>query len=159
MRIAVTGHRPNKLGHEYGHRGPYSDAIRAYFKKQAIELGCEVGISGMALGVDMIWAVVMIELKLPLIAAIPFTGQELAWPKQSQMVYHAILSYPKCTKVIVCSGGYSPQKMQVRNEWMVDHSDKLIGIWDGTSGGTGNCINYARSRGIELIIQNPNQLL
>jgi uncharacterized phage-like protein YoqJ len=35
--------------------------------------------------------------------------------------------------------------MQIRNEWMVDRCDKLIAVWDGSKGGTGNCVDYAKS--------------
>lgn len=49
--------------------------------------------------------------------------------------------------VIVSSGGYGVEKMQVRNEWMVDHCDLLVALWDGSSGGTGNCVRYARRVG------------
>jgi uncharacterized phage-like protein YoqJ len=34
--------------------------------------------------------------------------------------------------------------LQKRNEWMVDHCDLLIAVWDGSEGGTANCVRYAR---------------
>jgi uncharacterized phage-like protein YoqJ len=34
--------------------------------------------------------------------------------------------------------------MQVRNEWMVDHCNDLLAVWDGSDGGTGNCVRYAQ---------------
>ena len=54
-------------------------------------------------------------------------------------------------------GGYSVFKMQLRNEWMVDHCDKLIAIFnqDETSGGTFNCVQYARSKNKDIIFINP----
>lgn len=48
--------------------------------------------------------------------------------------------------VVVCGGGYSPEKMQRRNAWMVDHCDFLLACWDGSPGGTGNCMAYARAK-------------
>jgi len=42
--------------------------------------------------------------------------------------------------------------MQKRNEWMVDYirpSGLLVALWnDDPSGGTWNCINYARRQGV-----------
>jgi uncharacterized phage-like protein YoqJ len=38
--------------------------------------------------------------------------------------------------------------MQRRNEWMVDRADKLVALWDGSWGGTFNCIEYARKKGV-----------
>jgi uncharacterized phage-like protein YoqJ len=40
-----------------------------------------------------------------------------------------------------------PWVMQRRNEWMVDHCDILYAFWDGTSGGTANCVKYAAQIG------------
>lgn len=51
----------------------------------------------------------------------------------------------------VCKGGYSPAKMQVRNMWMVEYSDAVLALWDGTTGGTGNCVEYARRVNKRLI--------
>ena len=45
--------------------------------------------------------------------------------------------------------------MQTRNEWMVDKADVVIACFDGTNGGTANCVNYAREKNKELIIIDP----
>jgi hypothetical protein len=37
--------------------------------------------------------------------------------------------------------------MQIRNEWMVDHCTHVAALWDGSPGGTGNCIRYVRKIG------------
>jgi uncharacterized phage-like protein YoqJ len=77
-------------------------------------------------------------------------GQECQWPKQSQIQYNQILL--KASNVIVVSdGGYDNWKMQVRNEYLVDHCDVLVALWDGSSGGTGNCISYAYKKNKKII--------
>ena len=87
---------------------------------------------------------IAINLNIPLIAAIPFKGQELAWPTKSQTQYHKLLS--KASEVVtVSSGGYSAKKMQIRNEWMVNSCDTLIACFNGSKGGTYNCIQYAKT--------------
>lgn len=50
--------------------------------------------------------------------------------------------------VYVSIGKYAAWKMQKRNEWMVNNCDILLAIWDGTNGGTKNCIDYAISKGM-----------
>lgn len=148
MVLAITGHRPNKIG---GYK-PNQTAVDI---KKFLELLVDsekpsVMISGMALGVDTIWARVALEKRIPLVAAIPFWGQERMWPKESQEEYSEILR--QATKVVpVSEGGYAVWKMQKRNEWMVDHCDKLVYIWDGSPGGTKNCIDYARKVGKAII--------
>lgn len=39
---------------------------------------------------------------------------------------------------------YSETAYQERNQWMVDHSSKVIAVYDGKAGGTRNTISYAR---------------
>lgn len=99
-------------------------------------------ISGMALGVDTFAVQVARTLSIPYIAAIPFKGQEQRWPDSAQMYYRDCLENA-AEIVTVCEGGYAPWKMQKRNQWMVDHCDVLLGVWDGTAGGTCNCLRYA----------------
>lgn len=108
----------------------------------------------MALGVDQDFAFVCTEMKIPWVAAIPFVGQESQWPRTSQEFYKELLSYAYCT-FVVTGGGYSPHKMQRRNQWMVDNCDLLVAVWDGTNGGTGNCVEYAQSVNREIYRISP----
>ena len=50
---------------------------------------------------------------------------------------------------------YSPYLMMVRNKYMVDISDRGIAVWDGSKGGTANCVRYAQKIGKPLDIINP----
>lgn len=145
MILAATGHRPNKLGNEYCMNGSYSKYIKDSMRKIIDDVKPNKLISGLALGVDTIWALLALELEMPLIAAIPFVGQEKRWPKHSQDLYNFILLNPMVEKTIVSDGGYESWKMQRRNEWMVDHCDGLVAVWDDSShSGTGNCVRYAK---------------
>lgn len=148
---AATGHRPNKLGNEYQMVGPYSDFIRKEIKAILLHDKPNVIISGMALGVDMIFAQCGIDLGIPVIAAIPFKGQESKWPFKSIRVYQNILANKLVCQKIVSEGDYSAAKMQTRNEWMVDNCDVLVAVWDGTPGGTGNCVKYAESKNKKIL--------
>jgi uncharacterized phage-like protein YoqJ len=142
--LAVTGHRPDKLGNEWDMRGEISQRVYHDMANYIETNRPSQMISGMALGVDMLWAALAIKEDIPLLAAIPFEGQEKAWPQKSQDLYHSLLS--KATEVVaVCPPGYAAWKMQKRNMWMVDNCDLLVAVWDGTDGGTANCYRYAES--------------
>lgn len=156
MIVAFTGHRPNKLG---GYKIPNPTYLKVCqeIDKALKEFKPEKVISGMALGIDQWAAAVSYKLKIPFLAAIPFEGQEKAWPEESQKAFR-LLRRLAAEEVIVSEGGYSPNKMQVRNEWMVDHCDLLIAVWDGTSGGTGNCVQYAESIGKKIYRIDPSKL-
>lgn len=143
MIVAATGHRPDKLG---GYFAPYTMRLHNLARGVLKHMQPEKAISGMALGWDTAWAEAALELGIPLIAAIPFKGQESRWPVESQHRYHRICGQAR--DVVVCSaGGYAPFKMQTRNEWMVLQCDHLIALWDGSPGGTANCIAYAKELG------------
>jgi uncharacterized phage-like protein YoqJ len=146
VKYAFTGHRPEKLG-------GYSPQVQAklvafaksflYPRKDMILL-C---YSGMALGWDQAVAEACVDLSIPFAAAIPFLGQESTWPESSQRHYHDLVK-AAATVVYVCDEGFAGWKMQKRNEYMVDNCHALIGLWDGTPGGTANCIKYAVKKGV-----------
>lgn len=137
--VAGTGHRPNKLG---GYGDAVLGALFRLAKKELQAIGPTKVISGLALGWDTALALAALRLKIPLVAAVPFKGQELIWPEPSQARYRKLIEMAADVRVI-SSGGYAAWKLQRRNEWMVDHCNILLALWDGTSGGTGNCIRYA----------------
>ena len=137
--IAATGHRPNKLG-GYGPDvfNRLVDLAGGYLR----EHNPSAVISGMALGWDLAFAQAAIEGGIPVHAAVPFPGQERMWPQSSQVLWRGLLDL--CVSVTeVSPGPYHAGKMQVRNEWMVDRCDRLCALWDGSNGGTGNCMAYA----------------
>jgi uncharacterized phage-like protein YoqJ len=155
MIVAFTGHRPDKLG---GYKLPNPTYIKVcqIIEKTLKEVQPEKVISGMALGIDQWAANIAIKLNIPFVAAVPFEGQEKAWPAASQQTYHKLIKLAS-EKVIVCDGGYAPAKMQIRNQWMVDRCDLLIAVWDKSPGGTGNCVRYAQSINKNIIYINPKE--
>ena len=165
MKIAVTGHRPDKLGGDYDGTGLLSALISKAIANEiedfnGPELGELIMISGMALGVDTIYARLAMSWHAPLIAAVPFPEQDCKWPEPSRRRYHEMLQYAESTRDqgggihYVCAGPYSAAKMQIRNEWMVNNCDLLIAVYDGTPGGTRNCLDYARRGALK-----PNQII
>jgi len=156
MKIAITGHRPNKLGNDYSLTSPLLLHIKAILQEQINIYQPEFMISGMALGIDTLWATLAIENNIKLIAAVPFKSQHIKWTIKSQEIYFDLLS--KAHQMINISGadGYNLDYMQLRNEWMVDNCDMLIAVWDGTPGGTCNCFRYANKRNKNIFRINPS---
>lgn len=157
MIVAFTGHRPSNpaLGGYVTDGNPKYEACYNRIIEALHSLMPSKAISGMALGVDQWAALACIELDIPFIAAVPFKGQENIWPDESQRQYHEILKKAEEIK-IVSEGGYLPMKLHERNRWMVDGADLIIAVWDGTEGGTGNCVKYATEKGKRIYRINPN---
>jgi uncharacterized phage-like protein YoqJ len=155
MIVSFTGHRPNKLS---GYKLPNPTYIHVCQQLDRVlrEVKPDKAISGGALGIDQYAANICFKMGIPVIFAIPFLGQEKAWPEASQKTYHKLLDKAD-EVVIVCEGGYAAYKMQVRNEWMVNHCDVLVAVFipTETNGGTYNAIQYAKSVGKEIIFIDP----
>lgn len=146
MKIAISGHRPNKLGNDYELKSELMYDISAAIEDIIHTYNPTKLITGMALGIDTLFARIAIANEIPFIAAIPFVGQEKMWPQKSRTEYFRLINHPLCEKVLLSTDSYSPKAMQDRNKWMVDHADMLIAVWDGTLGGTNNCVQYAISK-------------
>lgn len=154
-KVMVTGHRPNKLG---GYSpNPTQTWVRSALNSILQKMVGKVEvISGMALGVDQWFALEALKLGIPVHAYIPCDGQEKMWPQSSQDIFHEILS--QCsTQRVISKGAYAGWKMQVRNIAMVDDADLCIAVWDGTTGGTGNCVKYIREKKPSYIRIDPKE--
>lgn len=157
MILSVTGPRPIHMNSEYDYKGPVSAWVRNELSKKIAQYKPDTLMSRMALGVDTIFALMAIEMGIPLFAVIPFIGQESKWQKPAQDLYHRILTHPKTITKIVCTPGYSDWKFQKGNEFMCNECDVLIGVTYETKkngvSGTKNCIDYAVSikKNIDII--------
>jgi len=149
-RCSFTGHRPEKLqSSETAVQKALAEAI-----SNAYADGFRTFISGMARGVDIWAAELVLEYKslhpdIHLICALPHPDFETRWKAEWQKRYNAILTQADLVK-IVCDS-YTPGAYQRRNEWMVDHSSRVIAVYNGEPGGTRNTICYAKKLGIMVV--------
>lgn len=143
MIYCGTGHRPDKLG-------GYSTKVENRLFDLALAVCLKYKptkiISGMALGWDKALAQASLRLTIPLLCAIPFKGQECRWQEVQQREYREILEQAK-EVVIVSEGTYTANKMSIRNDFMLDNCDEVFALYNGTSGGTANCVRSANSKG------------
>lgn len=150
MIVAATGHRPPKAGLTYSHVGfidtQYVDRVREALLERQVDLV----IVGGALGWDTLFARAAFMAGIPFDLYIPFEGQHEAWPERAQIRYLAMQDFARVVRV-VSEGGYSPSKMQIRNQAMVDDCDEVWALWDGSSGGTANCVAYAEKVGRPVV--------
>lgn len=148
-----TGHRPNKL-HGYDPKTEGNQKMLWKLRDEIVNhietYNVETFISGMALGIDMWAARIVLKLKeiypsIKLVAAVPCKNQTNKWAEKSKKEWNYIIE--KCNDVhYVSKEEYTAWCMQKRNEWMVDNSDYVIAVWDGSKGGTGNCVKYAQKQ-------------
>ena len=148
-RVCFTGHRPEKL------RRIKPEIVKDLKKEilQATDEGFNVFISGMARGVDIWAAEIVLQLRadgknVRLICACPYKGFEENWNIYWRLKYKSVLKEADYVKY-VCPE-YSRGCFQIRNEWMVDHSAKVIAVFKGEKSGTGNTVKYAARKGVKI---------
>lgn len=143
MIVAGTGHRPSKLGgYDVATSKRLVDLAGNFLRREKPDKV----ISGMALGWDQALAWAAFDLDIPFIAAISFDGQESRWSSVDQQWFVDLLELAE-EVVHTSEPGYAVWKMQHRNKWMVDNADHVVALWDGSTGGTANCIKYAERVG------------
>ena len=150
QRCCFTGHRPEKLE---GDPAFVKSLLKAAIE-YAIKQGLTTFISGMARGVDMWAAQIVLEKReenkdIKLICASPFEGFEKRWSKEDIDTYRDIISKADYVKYV--SLKYSPSCFQVRNCYMVDRSVMVIAAYNGEAGGTYNTVKYAKRKGVEVV--------
>lgn len=134
------------------------DTLRAELEK-VIASGYRTFLCGMALGFDMICAETILALKqkyrdIKIIGALPCKTQDIKWQYKDRERYRGIL---KQLDGIRCKyDTYTgPECMIERNRFMVNNSSLMIALFNGLYGGTKSTIDYARSKGLEIIIIKP----
>ena len=150
-RCCFTGHRPEKLTMT-------EEEVKAWLEEQikaAIADGFVTFLTGMAMGVDLWAAEIVLRLKkensaIHLIACTPWPGFAAKWKEPWKSMYYETMKQADF-KVSV-SDHYHNGVFQKRNEYMVDRSSRVIALYNGTPGGTKNTIDYAAGKGVEVII-------
>ncbi len=150
-RCCFTGHRPERLGM------PESVVISSLEEeiRTAIADGFQTFISGMARGVDLWAAEIVLDLRdkgaaVRLICASPYRGFESRWSLEWQERYRRVMERADLVRFI-CPR-YSRDCFQRRNQWMVDHAARVIAVYNGQPSGTRNTIKYARRCEVSVIL-------
>ncbi len=162
MTCAFTGHRPQKLPFGFREADERCVALKQRLREQIINLIEEHGvthfISGMAIGVDMYAAEIVLDLKsiypeITLECAIPCETQAVKWTEKLRDRYFNIAA--RCDTETMLQHHYTADCMQRRNRYMVDHADYILAVWDGRPSGTGKTMAYARSTRKRVIVISP----
>lgn len=147
FKIAFTGHRPQKLN---GKMETVKLSIRSFLEQEQQKHEKLLVISGGALGVDQYAAEIARELNIPYVLILPFPVEVMAkkWNDESKEHLKGLIK--GAVKTYVVQKTFSFEGYQRRNEAMVDHCDLLCAVWNGTKGGTKNCIDYAKEVGRKI---------
>ena len=146
-----TGHRPEKcIGSE--------DVIRAFLLKKiqnAIHDGFDTFITGMAPGVDIWAAEEVLKIKeenseIKLVCAVPFKGVERKRTAEQKELFNQIMD--RSDSITYICPKQTRWCFYARDRWMVDHSARIIAVFNGTPGGTEYTINYAQKKNRKVVL-------
>ncbi|MDP4109397.1 MAG: SLOG family protein [Bacillota bacterium] len=149
--------RPHKLPGKFDLSGLLS-RLEEEIRKTVLQ-GCDTFQTGMAMGVDIWAAEIIIKLKseyprIRLICCLPCETQADNWPDEWREKYFDTLV--KADEVVCLQKHYTAGCMQRRNRAMIGNSSRLIAVHDKISaGGTAQTINYAKTKGLKVFIVNP----
>lgn len=148
MKIAVTGHRPQRLNGQEAIVGQWLyDEINKLQKTEKIT----TAYNGMAAGADQIFALQCLKLNIPVYCVFPYNRKKYH-PDEKYIIERAAGS-------IALQDEYSRDSYYKRDCYMVDNCDILFAVWDGIpSGGTYLTIEYAKKQN-KPIIYLPQEIL
>ena len=91
-------------------------------------------------------------LGIPFIAAVAFEGQDRRWPQASRDRFNRLILAAESVEIVNPRNPLhmfdAARALEMRNRWMVDRADRMLALWDGSFGGTCNCLAYADKKGV-----------
>ena len=161
-KCAFTGHRAQSLPFGFNEADERCIALKKKLRieiiKQIEENGVTHFITGMAIGVDMYAAEIVLGLKssydgITLECAIPCESQAEKWSEPLRDRYFDIVA--RCDKETLLQQRYTPDCMHKRNRYMVDQADNIIAVWNSKPSGTGKTVQYAQQQGKPVRVIHP----
>lgn len=157
--LGVTGRRPQYFPWRYTESDPRCVVLKSLMEqhiRKSVNDGFDRFVSGMALGVDMMFAEIVLKVRdegydIKLVAEVPFPDQPSRWPSGTQERYQNILD--RADEVNVTSDAYSQDAFFERNGRIVDQSDEILAVWEGwESGGTFDTVQRAGESGKRVTV-------
>ena len=159
---AFTGHRPKSFPWGYNESDFRCKALKSVLAEQIKKLaqaGVTNWFSGMALGVDVWSAQIVLKLRaknpaLKLNCILPCEDQDKQWTASARELYRSILD--QADSVTYVSQNYYNGCMLERNRQLVEASSVLLAVYNGEQrGGTAATVRYAQQAGSTIIIIDP----
>ena len=150
--IGVTGHQQLPEG------------VRAHAEQAITDLLRDrqtpvIGLSSLAKGADQIFADVLLRSGGTLHAVVPCWGYASTFDEAGRQSYLRLLEQARSVTTLAYAKP-SEQAFDAAGQYIVEHCDLLVAIWDGQParghGGTADAVAHARRLGREIAVTWPN---
>lgn len=160
--LCFTGHRAQKLPWGFNENDVRCDTMKEKLQNEiekSINEGYTTFLTGMALGFDIICTEILLKIKkkyknIKIIGAIPCKTQDCKWQEKDKKRYREILAQLDGIRCIY-DKYIGAECMLERNRYMVNHSSKMIALFNGQYGGTKSTIDYAKKQGLKVVVIEP----
>ncbi|WP_298033698.1 SLOG family protein [uncultured Dysosmobacter sp.] len=169
LSCAITGHRPTRFKWKYKENNNGCKRLKRRMQEQfalLYDYGVRRFYVGGALGVDMWAGEILLRMKeqskygdIELVVALPFEGHDTAWDDRSRNRLKFLINHSTLTVTVGTAAELPAVCYKRRNYYMVDHADCLLAVYDNERSirsGTGQTVHYAESKGVPIILINPD---
>jgi uncharacterized phage-like protein YoqJ len=163
---AMIGPRPFQL--PYGFEEDHPDCVRLKLMlgleiETLIATGCTEFLCGLSWGVD-IWCAEMVlnmarafpEMPIRLKAVIPCEDHHAGWTEEYQERFFYVLEH--ACETVVLFPRYADGCYRAQGRYMVDRSASMIAVMNGSCDETADTVEYARRKGLEIVLFHPARL-
>ncbi|NLF28632.1 MAG: DUF1273 domain-containing protein [Clostridiales bacterium] len=162
--MAFAGHRPESLPFGENELSASGIMLKAKLLTEIMDRvseGCNTFYCGAARGSDIIFAEQLLLLKateypsIKLICVLPHEDQAKRWTENWRERYFRMLE--RADETVLMSARYTKDCYRIGNRYMIDSSDALLAVYNGShTGGTAAAIQYARRKNKEIIVIDPS---
>ena len=151
---AITGHRPARFKWKYDENNNGCKRLKKRMRDQFVllyEQGVRQFWVGGALGVDMWAGEILLRLKEQ-----P-EYSEIKLMSKKRLAF--LIRHSEKTVVVGEKGQALEVNYRQRNEYMVDHADCLLAVYDNDRSirsGTGMTVKYAKEKKLKLVLIHPD---
>src|SRR5579885_1233260 len=162
LRIGFSGHQ--QLGDEATQQfvAQQLRELLTKYQQWAHEHGQKILVySALAMGADQLFVKTALELGIPVEVVIPcIRYEEIFSTEEARSEYQRLLEVAQHIHRLP-SHECSDEAYLAAGQWIVDHSDLLIVVWNGYpaagKGGTADVVHYARSIGLPFVHVNTRK--
>lgn len=110
-------------------------------------------ITDLQLGFGQAVATAALEHGIPVVAYIAHMGQGDRWSKADNERYQSLIRRCKINLIrpsVPANDAVAAELVARCHEAMVDNCNLVLALWDGSDGGTANCVRYAEDKFIDV---------